>query len=727
MSDVITRLVAKFESDTSGFDAGVQKVNAGVNGVQKSTSSKIGATGKAFTMAGAALTTGFGGPLLFAIKTGMSFDETMSRVRAKADMTGKEFAKIRDLAIDLGAKTSFSAKQAAEGMEMLAAAGMKPQEIMKTMPALLNAAAASGEELGAVSEILVETMGGFALAAKDAGHVTDVLAHVANATTASIGDVGEAMKYVAPLAKTAGYNIDQVGAMMLVMAKSGVKGSQAGTTLRGAFSRLAGPTTKARAAMKDLGIAYADANGAMLPGAKVLENISVRFKTMSREQKLAFAKTVFGTEAMTGMIAVLNEGTRGMKKYTKEVRNSNGEAKTAAQIMRDNFSASLESLQGSLESVGIMLSDNLKGPLRALAGWIQSGVDAFGKMNPKIQKAVAIFMAIGAALGGLMLVLGPIMMAWPALAAAIGAISLPVVAVIAAIIGLAAALVLAWRNSSAFRSMVKETFSEIGETVAVVVAFITKAWKKLMPPIIAWMKKHGADLFRVIMIPLRMIITQFRVGMALLRGDWRQAWTLIRNFLSSTVRALWNTAKALGALLGSAMKSAGRKAGSGLKAGVAALPGVMHSIVSRVVSAAQGLVSRLWSVGASAGRALGNALKGAVNSVLSRIRSFSLPTIKIAGKKIPGTGGHPFGGIPSLAQGGIITKPTIARIGEAGPEAVVPLRRAGSASAMLAGAGGGGGGLVVNGPLVSVAGTRASAEDVGRAVVSALRKAGIRP
>lgn len=180
----------------------------------------------------------------------------MSRVKAISGATGQAFEDLRDQAIDLGAKTAFSAKESADGMENLASAGFDAKEIMAAMPGLLDLAAVSGGDVALASENAATALRGFGLEADQAGHVADVFAKAAADTNAEVADMGEAMKYIAPVANAMGLSIEETAAAIGIMSDAGVKGSQAGTTLRGALSRIAKPTKAMKVVMEDLGVSF---------------------------------------------------------------------------------------------------------------------------------------------------------------------------------------------------------------------------------------------------------------------------------------------------------------------------------------------------------------------------------------------------------------------------------------------------------------------------------------
>lgn len=335
---------------------------------------------KASAVASAAIGTG----MVAAIKTGSEFESQMSRVQAISGATAKEFQALRDQAIQLGADTAFSATSAAEGMENLAAAGFETKEIMDAMPGLLDLAAASGEDLASSSDIAASTLRGFGLAASDAGHVADVLAENANRTNSSVHETGEAMKYIAPLARAAGISMEETAAAIGIMANAGIQGSQAGTTLRGALSRLSKPTDKMIEAMEELGVSFYDSNGKMKSLADQVDMLKDAMTGMTDEQKNQYLVTLYGQEALSGMLALINEGGDSLTELTNSFKNCDGAASEAAAVMQDNFAGAMEQLKGSAETLGIRIFDSISEPLKNLAN---SATDAVNDLTAAFQKS----------------------------------------------------------------------------------------------------------------------------------------------------------------------------------------------------------------------------------------------------------------------------------------------------------------------------------------------------
>lgn len=337
-----------------------------------------------------------------AVTTGNDFEAQMSRVQAIAGATGDQLKKLTQQAMDLGAETSFSASQVAEGMENLASAGFTTEEIMSAMPGLLDLAASSGADLATSSEIAASAIRGFGLEASSAGHVADVFAEAAARTNAQTQDMGEAMKYIAPVANTMGLKIEEVAAAIGIMSDAGIKGSQAGTSLRGALTRLTKPTDKMLGVMDDLGISFYDNEGKMKSLTEMISMLQDATRDLTDEQTQNALTVLFGTESLSGMVSLINRGSDDLSDLTKSFEKCDGSASDMADTMLDNTSGALESLSGSLETAGIVIQKALAPEIKKLAKWIQGLVDDFSDLSDEQQlnilKIVGLVAAIGPAI-----------------------------------------------------------------------------------------------------------------------------------------------------------------------------------------------------------------------------------------------------------------------------------------------------------------------------------------
>lgn len=375
----------KFDTkiDESGFNDGTQSIG---NSAKKGMSIVT----KAFAAGTAAISAGG----LAVIKMGSDFEAQMSRVKAISGATQEDFQKLRDQALQLGADTSFSASQAAEGMENLAAAGFSVTETMEAMPGLLDLAAASGEDLSASSDIAASAIRGFGLEASEAAHVADVLAANANMTNSSVAQTGEALKYIAPVARAAGISLEETSAAIGLMANAGIQGSQAGTTLRGALSRLSKPTDDMCQVMDQLGLEFYDSEGKMKSLHDQIEMLQKATKGMTDEQRNNALVTLYGQESLSGMLALINEGPDSLDKLTKSFQECDGIAKETAATMQDNFQGAFEQMTGSLETLAIRLYDSVSEPLKNLAN---IGTDAINQLTEGLQTNGVLGMAMAGA------------------------------------------------------------------------------------------------------------------------------------------------------------------------------------------------------------------------------------------------------------------------------------------------------------------------------------------
>ena len=225
--------------DISGYLTNLRTGQSEADRISQNTATKVGnniaGIGKSMASVGSTLTRYVTVPLLglgtAGLKVASDFDSAMSGVKAISGATGEEFDALRAKAVELGGSTSFTANEVAVAMTEMAKAGWDSQQILDGMSGVLDAAAASGEDLGTVSTIVADAMTGFGMEAKESARVADLLTQAANSGTININDLGESFKYIAPVASSMGLSIEDVTTALSAMSQSGIKGSQAGTSL----------------------------------------------------------------------------------------------------------------------------------------------------------------------------------------------------------------------------------------------------------------------------------------------------------------------------------------------------------------------------------------------------------------------------------------------------------------------------------------------------------------
>lgn len=285
------------------------------------------------------------------------FDYQLAKVNAKGDQTTKSFNILKQAAFDAGKDTVFSSKQAAQGLEYMAMAGWSAVDSAKALPAVLDTAVVAGEDLALVSDIMTDTMTVFKLGADQANHFADVLAYSANKSNTSIAMLGEGMKYAGPPMATLGSTAEETAAIFMSMADGGIKASQAGTTLRTAALRLVSPSKEATKVMNDLKLKTQDGNKNFIGMTKIIEQLQEKTKGMTNIQKAQTLEILFGKEAVSGMMVVLEQGTEKVKKNTEALKNNNGYARKSAEYMSNTLQGQLLATASKQEALSLKIGE----------------------------------------------------------------------------------------------------------------------------------------------------------------------------------------------------------------------------------------------------------------------------------------------------------------------------------------------------------------------------------
>lgn len=347
------------------------------NGLENAAVKSFKAISAAAVASGAMISSG----LAASVNIGSDFEEQMSAVQAISMSDNSDMVRLNNMAKELGKSTKFSAAEVGQGFEYMAMAGWKTEDMLNGINGVLNLAAASGEDLGEVSDIVTDAMTAFGLGAEQAGHFADVLAIASSNSNTNVSMMGETFKYVAPVAGTLGYSIEDTAAAIGLMANSGIKASQAGTSLRSIFSRLAAPTKEVQGAMDALGLSLTDEDGKMKSFLKLTQDIRAGFAGMSEIQQSEVASKLAGQEALSGLLAIANAPDEDFRKLTEAINESTGAAEKMAEIRLDNLKGDITILRSATEGFGIDLYENFNGPLRNI---VQTGTEFIGDMTNEI-------------------------------------------------------------------------------------------------------------------------------------------------------------------------------------------------------------------------------------------------------------------------------------------------------------------------------------------------------
>ncbi|MDU4478633.1 phage tail tape measure protein [Clostridium sp.] len=342
----------------------IEKVDSKLKGWLKSGAKKIISIGLAGTMLVGGLS------IKSTMETFTSFEQGLSNVKAITEATDAEMLQLKQAALDLGASTAWSASQVTEAEELLGQAGYSTQENIAALPGLLSLASAGSLDLASATDIAVSSMKAFNIDASKAGHVADVLSLSANATNSDVTDLGEAMKYIAPVANSLGISIEDTASAVGLLSNAGIKGSQAGTVLRQTLNRLASPTDKASELIEEYGIKAFDAQGNMKSLGEVVDILNNSLKNLNSQQKADVISTIFGTESMSGVLALMNQGGSAVAELTKRLEEADGAAQKVADTKLDNLAGQMENLGGAVETMKINLGDRLAPYAKEFVTWV---------------------------------------------------------------------------------------------------------------------------------------------------------------------------------------------------------------------------------------------------------------------------------------------------------------------------------------------------------------------
>ena len=305
-------------------------------------------------------------PLALATKTFASFDDQMRLVQGVTGATGKQFEQLTETAKQLGATTSWTAAQVAEGMTSLGRAGFQSEEIDKSIKGVMDLARATGTEIGPATDIASNALRSFGLQASEMNRVCDVLAATANGSAQTLEDLGEAFKYVAPLAASTGASIEDTAKIVGALANFGVKGSQAGTVFKNIQARMA-TDKKAQKKYAELGIDTKDAEGNLRKVNDVLIELGDKIKNMPSAEKLATIKTLFGQYGLTGVSLT----TANFQALNDAIDQAGGTAAEVAEKMDAGIGGAMRVTKSAIEGLAISVGDALVPSLTELATKIQ--------------------------------------------------------------------------------------------------------------------------------------------------------------------------------------------------------------------------------------------------------------------------------------------------------------------------------------------------------------------
>lgn len=340
----------------------------------------------------AAASAGITGALAASTAAGASFESQMSTVQAISQASESEMARLKALAKQMGIETKFSATEAGQGLEYMAMAGWDVDSMLAGLPGIMNLAAASEEDLGQVSDIVTDAMTAFNLEASRSAEFADVLAQASARSNTDVAMMGQTFKYVAPVAGALGFSIQDTATAIGLMANAGIKGEQAGTSLRAIFSRIVKPTAEVASAMERIRLSVTNSDGSMRSLDEILRDLRAGFSGLSESERASTAASLASQEAMSGMLALVNASDEDYEKLSDSIYHAKGAAEEMAGVRMDNLKGDVTLLKSSAEGAGIAIYEGLSEPLRegvqTGTEWLNSFTESVEENLPTIRREV---------------------------------------------------------------------------------------------------------------------------------------------------------------------------------------------------------------------------------------------------------------------------------------------------------------------------------------------------
>ena len=392
---IIRNLVVKISADISSLSKGLQRASKNLEKVSRS-----------FTKIGTSLTTKITMPLIglgtIIAKTSTEFEQSMANAASVAGASAEELERMKTIAREMGAKTVFSASQAADALYYMASAGYKVDQMADSIEATLNLASATQFDLAQTTDIVIASLNQFGLEASEATRVTNVFASAIGNSMATMDKISNSMGYVGPVAHSLGYEIEEVVGALSILYNAGYEGSTAGTTLRQVLVNLMNPTSAALEVFEDLGLSFEDLNPAAVDFATIVGRLGDAGITTSQAMK------IFGARGGPGMLALISQGSDAINDMTTSITGTNKASEMAA-IQLDTLSGQFKILKSELEEVAISFGDIL---IPIIRNFISQYISPLTKIlmslsNEQKMQAVRIAM-IAAAIGPLFLAIGKV-------------------------------------------------------------------------------------------------------------------------------------------------------------------------------------------------------------------------------------------------------------------------------------------------------------------------------
>src|SRR5690625_1873489 len=466
-------ILVKVGADITDFSRKMKESNRSLKefaDANKETFDAFKKTGTLVTGAGIALAAGLGK----AVKTAADFESGMSQVAAVSGATGDEFKALEARARELGGSTSFSAKEAADGLQYLALAGWDTTQMIDGLEPVLHLAEAGALDLGRSADLVTDSMAGLGLGVNDLDGYLDQVAQTSRRSNTDIDALMEAFVIAGGTFDRLNVPLEEANSFLGVLANRGFKASEAGTAINAIMARLTQTTGPAADALNEMGVSAFDSEGNFRGMEVVLKDVEAAMSTMTDAEKAHYQQQLAGLNHGKTFSAMINGLGDEYDDLKESIINSDGALLEMRNTMKDNLQGALENLSSAFEEIMISIGTALLPAVKVLTGWLQKLANWFNSLSKTTKSIIAIIAAIAAAfaliVGPLLLLVGFIptiiagFVALKAVFVAVTAVILsPITLIIAGIAALIAAVIWAYNQFEWFRSEERRVGKKSGE------------------------------------------------------------------------------------------------------------------------------------------------------------------------------------------------------------------------------------------------------------------------
>lgn len=581
-----------------------------------------------------------------AAKKFAEVDKTMQLTNATMGNSSAEAELLNKAMKSAAASSTYGMSDAATATLNFARAGLSAEQAASALAPSMALAAGEGGDLDTVSGGLVATINGFHGSFDDAAKYADVFANACNNSALDVNSLSSAMSVAAPIFSSAGYSVKDAALYMGVMANNGIDADKAANSLKTGLARLVSPAKEGAAMMDKLGISVTNSDGTMKDSVTIQKELHDAFSQLSESEQIAAASAIFGKNQMAPWLALINTAPGDVDALNTAL-GENGTAMEMQAAMMSGFAGSIEQLKSGLDVLLTSLGEALAPVIQKVVAGLQVLVNWFNSLSPTMQTVIATIGVIVAAIGPVLVIIGTIASSIGSIISLVGTLG----PALGALGGVFAALT-----------------GPVGIAIAIIAALIAigvllyKNWDTI--------KAKATEV-------KNWVVAQWNALKAQVAA--------IFNGIKAQALAIWNGIKSAVSTAANAIKSAVSGAFNSLKGTVSAAWNAIKNAITNPIQTAVGLV-----------RAAINKIKGIINGAHFSLPHIKLPHFSVSGKLSLNPPSVPHISVSWYKTGGIFDEPTIAGIGEAGPEAVVPLDQLWKKLDAIAAAAGGGEGVTIN-------------------------------